>query len=84
MMKKYLELYWLNLCLFRHGIEPVFLILLLASGVIFGLDQISSMQCETFSEKIQKEYDYSTIAGCFVKHEGSWIHKDNLRIIINK
>ena len=83
-MKKYMELYWLQLCSFLRGLEPVFLFLLLTSGMIFGLDQINSMQCETFSEKIQKEYDYSAIAGCFVKHEGNWIHKDNLRIIINK
>jgi len=83
-MSKNIELYWLKLCLFWHGLNPLFLIILWASGVIFGFDEIRSMQCEKFSEKIQKEYDYSAIAGCFVQHEGNWIHKDNLRIVINK
>ncbi len=40
--------------------------------------------CQTFGDLMQLQYKYVKRVGCFLKHEGNWIHKDNLRIIINK
>ena len=83
-VKKYIELYYLIALGLLDRMKPVFLIMLLFLCLIFGLDKMSYIQCKTYSGKTNMNYEYSASAGCFVQHEGNWIHKDNLRIVINK